>query len=114
MTTAELRNMIFSAHFINDRQTRKEQIDAIIHDNWGQVYKFTFQHNVWNVLTDTGMVFIVNAEKTKIITYYFATVRQAVGICRGSCPKAIIAKCRKNNKAYIELFNTPIKRHVSA
>lgn len=34
-----LKSLTVSSHFINDRQGRKQRMDAIIGDNWGQPVK---------------------------------------------------------------------------
>ena len=97
-----------SAHFNYDRHVRKARIDAIINGNWGQVVRESFATNVWHCLTDTGLIFIVNAEKTKIVTYYFATAAQAQQICNKSCSKQLLKRIQKNASKYQKLYDEKV------
>ena len=100
-----LQNIPVSYHFTHDRAERKARIDEVIGGNWGQVVRESFATNVWHCLTDTGLIFIVNADKSKIMTYYFATPAQAQQICNKSCSKQLLKKIQKNASKYQKLYN---------
>ena len=55
-----LKSLTISYHFINDRQGRKQRMDAIIGDNWGQPVKEEWYKDAWRILTDVGIIFIVD------------------------------------------------------
>lgn len=103
-----LHNIPVSYHFTHDRAERKARIDEVINGNWGQVIRESFATNVWHCLTDTGLIFIVNAEKTKIMTYYFATQAQAQQVCNKSCPKQVLKRIQKNASKYQNLYNEKV------
>lgn len=99
-----LHNIAVSKHFTNDRHARKERIDAVINGNWGQVIRESFATNVWHCLTDTGLIFIVNADKSLIVTYYFATTQQALQICNGKLPEYVRKRIHRNAKTYATIY----------
>ena len=79
-----LRSLQISYHFQNDRQGRKQRMDAVIGNNWGQPVKEEWYKDAWRILTDVGIIFIVDMNKTKILTYYFATMRVVNGCMAGA------------------------------
>jgi hypothetical protein len=107
-TMTNLREIPVSWHFANERKERKARIDEVINGNWGQVIRESFATNVWHCLTDTGLIFIVNADKSKIMTYYFATPAQAQQICNKSCPKQVLKRIQKNAGKYQKLYNEKV------
>lgn len=108
-----LYNIPVSYHFQNDRSERKARIDAVINGNWGQVVRESFATNVWHCLTDTGLIFIVNAEKTKIMTYYFATPAQAQKVCNKSCSKQLLKRIQKNASNYQKLYEEKVGKGLT-
>ena len=99
-----LKKLEVSAHFINDRQGRKETIDRVICGNWGQVMKEEYYKGAYRCLTDTGLIFILNDTKTVIITYYFASCSLVQGMYRHQAPKSILAKIRDNQRKFKEIY----------
>lgn len=106
-----LHNLQISYHFINDRQGRKQRIDAIIGNNWGQPVKEEWYKDAWRILTDVGIIFIVDMDKTKILTYYFATMRVVNGMYGGNnkVPAAMVKRINKNARNYCDLYDTGIR-----
>lgn len=111
-----LNTLKVSYHFQNDRQERKQRIDAIIDGNLGSAIFEEWYKDAWRVLTDTGLIVIVERNKELILTYYFATMRQVNNMyhCNGrKTPQAIINKVQKNVNAYNRLYNESLSKKVA-
>lgn len=107
----KLNDLKVSYHFQNDRTERKARIDAIVNDNFGQVVCEEWYKDAWRCLSDTGLIFIVNEQKTIILTYYFATMQVASCMYRAAgrkMPKAVENKVRKNAIIYDRLYHKNI------
>lgn len=104
-----LRNLQISYHFINDRQGRKQRMDAVIGDNWGQPIKEEWYKDAWRILTDVGIIFIVDMNRTKILTYYFATMSVVRGMYNGKVPQNMVKRLNKNARAYCDIYDNKIR-----
>lgn len=106
-----LRNCTISTHFLNDRQGRKERMDKVIGNNWGQPVKEEWYKDAWRILTDVGIIFIVSIDRSTIITYYFATMRVVNGMYGGSnkVPSAMVKRINKNARNYCDLYDAGIR-----
>lgn len=104
-----LNNLQISYHFINDRQGRKQRIDAVIGNNWGQPVKEEWYKDAWRVLTDVGLIFIVDMNRTKILTYYFATMQVVNGMYNGKIPQAMVKRINKNARNYASIYDNKIR-----
>ena len=96
-----------SYHFQNDRQERKQRIDAIVHGNLGQVVVEQWYKDAWRVLTDTGIMAVVTEDKNLILTYYFCPMETARLIFKNAgkkMPDYIANKIKKNAHEYNKLF----------
>jgi len=97
-----------SYHFQNTRNERKARIDSIINGNWGSPVREVWYKDAWRIMTDAGLIFIVEPKKEIILTYYFATPSVAAGMFQGRVPEAIKNKVRKNAQMYLEKYGEEI------
>ena len=104
-----LKSLTISYHFINDRQGRKQRMDAVIGDNWGQPIKEEWYKDAWRILTDVGIIFIVDMNRTKILTYYFATMKVVRGMYNGKVPNSMVKRLNKNAWAYTDIYNDSMR-----
>ena len=58
----------------------------------------------WQCLTDTGVILVLNEQKTIAITLYIATQPKVSAMYQGKTPSWIIARVRKNRQ-YAEMQN---------
>ena len=106
-----LTSIRVSYHFQNDRQGRKERIDRIINNNFGQVVLEEYYKGAWRCLTDTGLIFIVSEAKDLILTYYFAPMETVICMYKAmgrKVPQAVENKVRKNAKTYKRIYQENI------
>lgn len=58
----------------------------------------------WQCLTDTGVIIILNEQKTMAVTLYIATQPKVSAMYKGNTPSWVIKMVRKN-KVYAEMQN---------
>lgn len=59
-------------------------------DEKGRIY--------WRCFTDTGVMLIMNADKSRLVTLYIADQSQVSSIYQGKTPSWVFALVRKNQK----------------
>ena len=59
-------------------------------DEQGRVY--------WRCFTNTGVMLIMNADKSRVVTLYIAEQKQVSSIYQGNTPSWVFALVRKNMK----------------
>jgi len=105
-----LKEIKVSYHFQNDRKYRKEQIDAVVNGNWGQPIKEVFLTDSWKILTDMGLVFVLTADKSLIMTYYLVTLSTVNKFYNhGKAPASIVKRVQRNANTYNKLYNQSMK-----
>lgn len=109
-----LNECLVSYHFQNDRQMRKQRIDAVLNGNLGQVIAEEWYKEAWRVLTDTGLMAVVTPDKKIIITYYFSTIEQAKMLYWHNygrkVPEYLLNKINKNARMYNKIYGSSYKR----
>ena len=106
-----LNDLKVSYHFQNDRTERKARIDSIVNNNFGQIVCEEWYKGAWRCLSDTGLIFIVNEQRTIILTYYFATLQVASCMYKAigrKMPQAVENKVKKNACVYNRLYGKSI------
>ena len=58
----------------------------------------------WQCLTDTGVLLVLNEDKTMAVTLYIATQPKVSAMYKGNTPSWVI-KMVKKNRAYVEMQN---------
>ena len=58
----------------------------------------------WQCLTNTGVILVLNEEKTVVITLYIATQPKVSAMYKGNTPSWVLKMVRKN-KQYAEMQN---------
>lgn len=105
-----LKDIQVSYHFQNERRERKEQIDAVVNGNWGQPVKEVFLTDSWKILTDTGLVFVLTADKNLIMTYYLVTLSTVNKFYNhGKVPANMIKRVQRNASIYNNLYKKSLK-----
>lgn len=93
-----LKGYTMSTHLSADRIDRLTRISMTI--GYGEVIKETWHKEGTSMLTDTGVMYIVDKEAQFIITVYVATVKEVVAMFDGRPPSYLIAKARKNERKF--------------
>lgn len=104
-----LKSLKISAHFTNDRTNRQAQIEAVINGNWGQVIKEEWYKDAYRCLTDMGLIFIVSADRTTIMTYYLAKGKIVSAMLKGKIPKSLNKRIADNANKYMNLYGGSIR-----
>ena len=87
-----------SNHLCNDREDRLTRIAMTI--GFGEVVKETYHKDGTSLLTDTGVMYIVDKPSRYIITVYVATVKEVVAMFDGRPPSYLVSKARKNERKF--------------
>lgn len=85
-----------SRHCCEDRTDRMVFIATTIGFGEIVVERYQAERHSWTCVTDTGVIFVKNTEKTRIITGYIGTYDQVLAICSGNIPYSL-KKVVKNN-----------------
>ena len=95
------RDMYFSNHWTKDRQERTEQINYVLHNDWGVViYKaWDAERKNWQFITNTGLLFIMDELELFIVTMYIPTKSQFIRFFQmaGQIPSERLTKRAKHN-----------------
>lgn len=89
----KVTELTLSYHLANERSDRLATIDRI---GWGQVVKESWHYNCWHALTDTGVMLVVDANRTYCVTAYFVDQREAYKLYAGRIPKNIQKRISRN------------------
>lgn len=109
----KLTELKVSYHFQNDRQGRKQRIDAVVKSNWGQVVREEYYKGAWRCLTDNGLIFIVEEKKEIILTYYFALPQVIRGMYHGKpVPTFLLNKVKNNAKTYKKIYGEALMSEI--
>lgn len=109
----DINKVIMSNHARFDHLKRKSQITEIVGENYGRVIAEQYYNHSWYCLTDKGLIFILDEDKTVIITFYLATVKKARRIYgKKRLPDALERYLVKIATKYDYKFNTSIKRSI--
>lgn len=95
-----------SNHVKNDRIDRFMNIQQFF--GIGEEYLTIYQDGKATVLTNTGIILIMSANKKVLITCYVATMKQAIAIYRNKrgnakMPQWLYYKIIKNNKTVVQM-----------
>lgn len=87
-----------SKHLKEERLDRLVAIGTTI--GFGNVIKEAVHREATAMVTDTGVVYIVNKTQKFVITAYVATVDEIIAIYNGknNIPSCLFAKVKKNSK----------------
>ena len=66
----------------------------------------------WKCLTDTGVIQVLNEEKTRIITLYIATQPLVSAMFKGQTPGWVLKMIHKNKKHAEIQNNTPLLKQI--
>lgn len=92
---------ILTTHVKKDRIDRYMNIKSFI--GLGKIVATTHDRDACQALTDTGVILILNHQKTVLVTCYVATMGQAIKLWKGAhqqnkLPRWLYVKVNKNQK----------------
>lgn len=85
-----------SMHLRNDRADRVAKIATTI--GFGEIIKETVHKGADILLSDTGVIFVVNKVAKIIITIYPGSVKEITAIYHGKIPQPLFKQILKNEK----------------
>lgn len=89
----KVQELHLSNHLLYDRSERLEKIRKI---GYGQVIKEQWYNDKFHCLTDTGLMLVVDKNKTYCVTAYFADYKEVQKMYNGNVPKQIRRKIDRN------------------
>lgn len=94
-----LEGYTMSRHLKEDRVERLTTIATTI--GFGEVIKETKHRTQTSLLTNTGVIYIVDKKEKYIITVYVATLEELVAIYKGKrVPQKLYNQVKKNTKIH--------------
>lgn len=93
-----LQGYTMSRHLCEDRADRLTRIAMTI--GFGEVVKETYHVEATTLLTNTGVVYVVNKAQKYIITVYVATLDEVLAMYDGNAPVSLVNKARKNERKF--------------
>lgn len=89
----KLTNIRYSNHLLYERADRLAQIHTV---GIGQPIKESWHYDCYHVLTDTGVVLVIDKDGVYCVTAYFIDHREANKLYRGKTPKAVQRRIDRN------------------
>lgn len=98
----KIHELTLSQHLINDRTNRLTTIRRV---GWGQPVKESWHYDCWHVLTDTGVMLVVDEKRAYCVTAYFVDQREANKLYNGRIPSYIQKRISRNvNEGLVNLY----------
>lgn len=102
MTKIQATKLTLSNHLTIERADRLATIRKV---GWGQVVKESWHYNCWHALTDTGVMLVVDENRTHCVTAYFIDQREANKLYNGHVPTNIQKRISRNvNEGLVNLY----------
>ena len=89
-------SLVFSVHAYTERADRIAIVDNKI--GWGQIIKEVYEKGVYRCLTDTGVVLVVDDNRTTIVTLYLADRHMLHKMYNGNAPQYMRNRIQHNTE----------------
>ena len=97
-----------SRHCCEDRSDRMVYIATTIGFGEIVVERYQAERGSWACITDTGVIFVKDFYKEKIITGYIGTYDQILAICSGNIPYSLRRVVKNNMKKKMHIIQNQV------